>query len=294
MKQVFRAACPDFANEPRKKILWLTDAGPGRLEEDFVKWMRQYGVVMVHWLPNTTSKMQMADTTLFGPFKALRDMLEAEFKLAHKGEKVDRIAKVKIAGKALIRSFTNPRIMAGLKETGMVPIDPTPLLEHPCIQDGDTMRQLFVSRAAQSTGGLFQSPPVTPRTTGSSSAGASNAPSTPPGLMTPPPRMEPETVSATTPVLVPLADAPQRSAHPESLFTSISQQKPRLGGYRTLADEADTAETRLEIQQQCLSKVSAQMLAVELNIPQRMERYKRDVRHNRRKHDGKRRKRDGR
>jgi DNA-binding PucR family transcriptional regulator len=47
-----------------------------------------------------------------------------------------------------------------------------------------------------------------------------------------------------------------------------------------LADEADTAEKRLEIQQQCLSKVIAQMLAVELNIPQRMERYKRDVRHN--------------
>jgi hypothetical protein len=39
MKQVFRAACPDFANEPGKKILWLTDAGPGRLDEDFVKWM---------------------------------------------------------------------------------------------------------------------------------------------------------------------------------------------------------------------------------------------------------------
>jgi hypothetical protein len=94
MKQVFRAACPDFANEPGKKILWLTDAGPGRLDEDFVKWMRQNGVVMVHWLPNITSKMHMADTTLFGPFKAFRDMIEAACKLAHRREKVDRIAKV--------------------------------------------------------------------------------------------------------------------------------------------------------------------------------------------------------
>jgi Asp-tRNA(Asn)/Glu-tRNA(Gln) amidotransferase A subunit family amidase len=98
--------------------------------------------------------------------------------------------------------------------------------------------------------------------------------------MTPPPRMEPETVSATTPVLVPLADTPQRRAHAESLFTSISQQKPRLGGYRTLADEADTAEKWLAIQQQCLSKVSAQMFTVELNIPQHMKCYTRDVRHN--------------
>jgi hypothetical protein len=68
--------------------------------------------------------------------------------------------------------------------------------------------------------------------------------------------------------------------HTVSLFTSISQQKPRLGRYRTLADEADTAEKCLAIQQQCLSKVSAQMFAVELDIPQRMGRYKRDVRHN--------------
>jgi hypothetical protein len=57
---------------------------------------------------------------------------------------VDRIAKVKIAGEALIGSFKNRKIMAGLKETGIVPIDPTPLLKHTCIQDGDTMRQLFV------------------------------------------------------------------------------------------------------------------------------------------------------
>jgi hypothetical protein len=219
---------------------------------------------------DTTSKMQMADTTLFGPFKALRDILEAAYKLAHKGRRrLDRIAKVKVAGEAFIGSFTNRKIMAGLKETG-VPIDPTPSLKHPCIQDGDTMRQLFVCRAAQSTGRLFQSPPVTPRTTASNSTGASNAPSTPSRLMTPPPRMEPETVSATTPVLVLLADTPKRSAHAVSLFTSISQQKPRLGRYRTLADEADTAEKWLAIQQQCLSKVSAQMLAVELNIPQRL------------------------
>jgi hypothetical protein len=166
--------------------------------------------------------------------------------------------------------------MAGLKETGIVPIDPTPLLKHPCIQDGDT---IYVP-SSQFTGRLFQSPPVTPRTTASSSAGSSITPSTPPRLMTPPPRMEPEAVSATTSVLVPLADTPQRSAHAESLFPSISKQKPRLGRYRTLADEADTADKWLAVQQQCLSKVSAQMLAVELNIPQHMKCYKRDVRHN--------------
>jgi hypothetical protein len=122
-------------------------------------------------------------------------MLEATYKLAHKGEKVDRIAKVKVAGEALIGSFTNRKIMAQLKETGMVPIDPTPVLEHPCIHAGDTMRQLFVSRSAQFTGRYFQSLPVTPRTITSSCAGPSIAPSTPPRLMTPPPRMEPERVS---------------------------------------------------------------------------------------------------
>jgi hypothetical protein len=50
MEKVFRAACPNFTNEPGKKILWLTDAGPGRLDQEFVSWMRQNGIVMVHWL----------------------------------------------------------------------------------------------------------------------------------------------------------------------------------------------------------------------------------------------------
>jgi hypothetical protein len=61
--------------------------------------------------------MQMADTTLFGPFKSFRDVIEAQFKLMNKGVKVGRVEKVKIAGLAMIQAFTKARIISCLSSS---------------------------------------------------------------------------------------------------------------------------------------------------------------------------------
>jgi hypothetical protein len=79
---------PDVANEDGKRVLWATDWHGSRFSLPFLHKMRNMGVVLVGWLPNTTSKMQSPDVELFGPFKSIRDKMERIYKRDNKGQKV--------------------------------------------------------------------------------------------------------------------------------------------------------------------------------------------------------------
>jgi len=209
---------PDVEDKDGKRVLWLTDWHDSRLSPDFIESMRAMGVVMMGWLPNTTSKCQLPDVSLFGPFKSKRDSLEAKWANSNPGKMVNRKAKVLIACQAMAATFTRQRIFQGAKDTGMLPISRKALLAHPSIKDGDVIRLTTETRCAAS---LLRAAQMTP----------------------PPPQSE-----ETAPVVdqqdegmfdeAPLFATPDRHEQAESTYTSISQQKPRLGKRRLFSDSS--------------------------------------------------------
>jgi hypothetical protein len=206
MLDLFKNMYPDLADEDGKRILWLTDWHDSRLSEEFLRAMREAGVIMMGWLPNTTSVSQLADVALFGAFKVKRESLEKACQ-----EPLNRVAKVRIACQAMRETFTQERIEGGAKSTGMLPINRKALLEHPCINDGDTLhnKKEVVVRTAMLN--RVQSFPA-----------SHSIPNTP---------LSDQLDDA------PLLDTPQRTSSAESTFTSISQQKPRLGHRRSVSPE---------------------------------------------------------
>ncbi len=243
MIKAFKVMYPDVAPEPGKRVLWLTDWHDSRLSVNFIKQMRAIGVTMMGWLPNTTSKCQLPDVSLFGPFKAVRDRLETTWRNKTCSGKVDRIARIEVASKALVATFTKQRIMAGAQVTGMFPIDRRPLLEHPSVRDADVIDCATKEKFAHATLSEFQMVDV---------------PDTP----------SPELAPVASPVVTPLksmdhyhmlSDTPQREEQAESTFTSISQQKPRLGP-SLLSDDPD------EARKQVLAKVEQVLVTHEWNM----------------------------
>ena len=207
MMEVFKTMYPDVADEDGKRVLWLTDWHDSRLSEEFLRAMREAGVVMIGWLPNTTSKCQLADVSLFGPFKTARERMEREWAGIEK-RTVDRIAKIEIASKAMVKTMTRERIAEGARRTGMLPIDRKPLLGHPSIADGDVLhasKEMEISTAMLKQA---QSLPASYPIPGS------------------PPFIELDES--------PLLDTPSRLGSAEATYTSISQQQPRIGPLRSL------------------------------------------------------------
>jgi len=159
MTRLFKAMYPDVENKDGKRVLWLTDWHDSRLSLEFIESMRAMGVVMMGWLPNTTSKCQLPDVSLFGPFKSKRDSLEAKWANCNPGKMVNRKAKVLIACQAMAATFTRQRIFQGAKDTGMLPISRKALLAHPSIKDGDVIRLTTETRCAAS---LLRAAQMTP------------------------------------------------------------------------------------------------------------------------------------
>lgn len=236
------AMYPDVANVDGKRVLWLTDWHDSRLSLKFIKRMREIGVIMIGWLPNITSKAQLADVALFGAMKSLCEPLEAKWANANPGKRIDRVAKIKIASDAMVKSFTRERIFKGAKLTGMNPIDRNALLKHPSISEGNV---------------IFESTEKRMSTAFLSTAQTFDAPTEPAaGVWSP------------EPVLLdthPLFDTPAREEYAESTFSSISQQKPRLGFRRLFADQTDDREAVERYRDQVETKLQAMIVDWEIN-----------------------------
>lgn len=267
MKKIFEQACPGFNKD--NKLLWMTDAGPGRMDLEFITWMRDNGVVLIHWLPNSTSIMQPADVRLFGAFKSVLERMRKAWKAnpLNLGKRIDRYVALQLAGKAMIESFTRSKMMQALEETGMVPITPTPLLQHPRIHDGDNMRALREQHAAQvSASQLQKAPSVSAPASASASASASS--STP----------SPASASASTPDMqyAVLSESAQREAHTQRAFeSSILIQKTRLGEFRTLVDDvAKSDELTMQTKTECLREIQGQILDRTTSLPTDMAKLR--------------------
>ena len=131
---------PDVADEPGKRVLWLTDMHGSRLCATLLDTLRRMGVLLVVWLPNCTSKMQAPDVSMFGPFKEARDKLEREWVAENPRKKVTREGMIRFASKALVKACHRTVLVKGARETGVRPLDREVLLNHPAIKDGDAAR----------------------------------------------------------------------------------------------------------------------------------------------------------
>ena len=83
--------------------------------------------------------MQSPDVELFGPFKTLGSKLEKE-RVRENQKKVDRSAKIEIAGRTMKQTLTYARIQEGSKEVGLRPINREVLREEPAMKDGDVLK----------------------------------------------------------------------------------------------------------------------------------------------------------
>ena len=130
---------PDMQDVEGKRVLIGTDWHNSRFNLEFLTTLRSKGGRLIGWLPNTTSKMQSPDVELFGPFKTLRSKLEKEW-VRENQKKVDRYAKIEIAGRAMKQTFTYARIQEGSKKVGLRPINREALREEPAMNDGDVLQ----------------------------------------------------------------------------------------------------------------------------------------------------------
>ena len=188
MTSLFRAMYPDLADEDGKRIIWLTDWHGSRLSSHFLDSMNSLGVVMLGLIPNTTSKTQLADVSLFGPFKCVLEKCQTKWIRENAGKKVDRVVKVTLSSIAMQQTFTRSRILKGAQATGMNPIDRNRLLQDASVRDGDVLRAAFeaskdrwllnVVQATQE-GPLALESPRADELLGASSAGPSALPGTP-------------------------------------------------------------------------------------------------------------------
>jgi hypothetical protein len=197
--------------------------------------MRKAGVVFIGWLPNTTSKSQLADVSLFGAFKTTRERLETAWAGKEK-RTVDRHAKIEIASRAMVETFTRERIAEGAMRTGMLPIDRQALLKNASIKDGDALRKMKDKEMASAVLDVAQRLPashLSPETPSLSNP-ATPYPATPfhSNPATPSTSFDGHDDS-------PLLDTPLRMTTAESTYTSISKQQPRIGPIRLIATELE-------------------------------------------------------
>ena len=139
--KMIRDVWPDVEDKDGKRVLWLTDMHGSRLYSALLDELKQMGVVLCVWLPNCTSKMQPPDVAMFGPFKEARDKLEREWVARHPSQKITRADKIKFAGDALVKACHHTVLVAGARRTGILPLDPNILLNHPSMQDGSFRRE---------------------------------------------------------------------------------------------------------------------------------------------------------
>ncbi|CAK9040279.1 Hypothetical protein (Fragment) [Durusdinium trenchii] len=119
---------PDVADEPGKRVLWMTDWHGSRLSLPLLRRLVEQGIYLHLWLPNTTAYMQSPDVALFSPFKQRMASIQMQELLADSKTGVDRARKISWAAKAYIETFTKERCLQGARVTGVMPVNREALL----------------------------------------------------------------------------------------------------------------------------------------------------------------------
>mmetsp|Transcript_36790 Transcript_36790/g.45960 ORF Transcript_36790/g.45960 Transcript_36790/m.45960 type:complete len:330 (+) Transcript_36790:1524-2513(+) len=158
MIKAFKIMFPDLANEIGRhmhtyihtyiytyiqyigrKVCWITDFHNSRFDLNLLDQCAKAGIVLLGWIPNTTSYCQSPDVNAFGPFKAIREYIES---VEFSGKKVGRLEKIQIACRSLPKAFTQANTMNGLRDSGIFPFNRHVLTDLAVVKQGDRVRQL--------------------------------------------------------------------------------------------------------------------------------------------------------
>lgn len=162
--------------------------------------------MIVGWIPNCTSYLQSPDVFCFGPFKSIRDLIEARL---FSGKKVSRVDKIALCMESYRKTFTFQACRIGLEQSGMLPFTRVGLLKMAITNQGDVIRN-----AQDGEAGMALIRHLTASSSETSTPMTGESSSSSPGL--------------TTPV---------------ALWNDIRASKPRLGKARYLYDSDKVSES---------------------------------------------------
>jgi len=279
MTRIIKSMYPDVAPEEGKRVLWLTDWHSSRMTSTFLDTMERMGVIFMGWLPNTTSKCQLADVIIFGDVKSKMERIEADWILHNPGKRVDRTKKVEFASKAVAQVVTRNKILEGARLTGVHPIDPKPLLENSACAEGDKLLAVVESSIGTDLLRLVQSSPSSSHSGGGSVASPESSCSqilhTCHCLVQTPPAATNRGDIDAEPHCV---TSPMRSLQSSAHWSRLMECKTRLSDTRNLADHGDDEDPQILESARLRARSAALRMAddLEVALPDIVARVDRD------------------
>ena len=115
-------------DKPRLPTLLIVDGASTHISGEAFEYAKQQGMGIILLPPNLTHLMQVADVSIFGPFKmAYREACENWRHInKHDMHKFD-IARV--TGEAWQKAMTAHNALSGFRKTGQWPFDPSAVLD---------------------------------------------------------------------------------------------------------------------------------------------------------------------
>jgi len=269
--RIIKNMYPDVAPEEGKRVLWLSDWHSSRMTSTFLDTMESMGVIFMGWLPNTTSKCQLADVILFGDVKSRMERVEADWILKNPGQRVDRTRKVEFASKAVAQVVTRNKILEGARQTGVHPIDAKPLLENPACTEGDKLLAVVESSIGTDLLRLVQTSPAS-TTRGDLPSTPEDTPDGVPSYV----HSYPSPMRSSSSPTRPTADkdgapphcvtSPMRSLQYSAQWSSLLEAKTRLSDIRHLADYGDDEGPEILEESRLRVRSAALRIADELEV----------------------------
>ena len=109
---------PDVAPVDGRRVIWMTDWHTSRLNANFLQTLSDMGVELCGWLPNTTSKMQSPDVSIFSHFKRELEWQKRKHRQTQNSA-LTLLDILKYASEAYYKTFDGKRCLQGLEETGI-------------------------------------------------------------------------------------------------------------------------------------------------------------------------------
>jgi len=114
-------------SKPRLHSVIILDGAGTHVSADAWQYALDHHIDVMHLPPNLTHLMQVADVSVFGPFKTAYRKESEEWRHIHRRE-MDKFDIALVTGKAWERAMTSSNVLRGFRKTGQWPLDPTAVL----------------------------------------------------------------------------------------------------------------------------------------------------------------------
>ena len=115
-------------SKPRLHSVIILDGAGTHVSADAWQYASDHQVDVIHLPPNLTHLMQVADVSVFGPFKTAYRKACEEWRHVHKRD-MDKFDIAVVTGKAWESAMTSSNVESGFRRTGQWPFDPSAVLD---------------------------------------------------------------------------------------------------------------------------------------------------------------------